>query len=68
VKRLIGVNLAQLKRALVPFGIEQLVLCEEKRFSIPRKELICGFDHFNQAADNTKIYFEDRSAVSGSAP
>ena len=55
VKRLISVNLAQLKKDLAPLGIDSLILCHEKRYSICRKELVCDFELFQHAVEDVKV-------------
>lgn len=62
IMRLIGVNLAQLKKDLAPLGIDSLVLCSEKRYSISRKEIVCDFELFKSMAENPEVSSEDRDA------
>ena len=54
VMGLISVNLTQLKKDLAPLGIESLIVCHDKRYSICRKELVCDFELFRHAAENEK--------------
>lgn len=60
---LIGVNLTQLKKDLAPLGIDSLILCSEKRYSISRRELVCDFELFQHMAENPEAAFEDRDAA-----
>ena len=53
VKKLIGVNLAQLKKDLSQLGVENSVLYLEKRYRINREEIECDFELFEAAARNT---------------
>lgn len=46
IKRLIGVNLSQIKKDLESIGIENAILCNKKRYRICRDELICDFEVF----------------------
>lgn len=54
VKKLIGVNLSQLKKDLSQLGIENSVLYREKRYKISREEIVCDFELFETAAQNTE--------------
>ncbi|MDP4152845.1 MAG: winged helix-turn-helix domain-containing protein [Bacillota bacterium] len=60
VKKLIGVNLAQIKKDLTGLGIENAVICHDKRYSICRDEIECDFEIFeNKAADLDKKHPEE---------
>lgn len=50
IKRLIGVNLAQIKKDLSALGIENPVICRQKRYSICMDEIECDFELFDHAA------------------
>lgn len=63
IMRLIGVNLAQLKKDLTPLGIDSLVLCSEKRYRISRKELVCDFELFESTAENSDVSSENRDTA-----
>lgn len=53
VKKLIGVNLSQLKKDLSQLGVENSVLYQEKRYRINRQEIECDFELFEAAASDT---------------
>ena len=53
IKKLIGVNLAQLKKDLSQLGVENSVLYQEKRYSINREEIECDFELFETTASST---------------
>lgn len=50
IKRLIGVNLTQIKKDLSGLEIENPVICREKRYSICRDKIACDFDLFEDIA------------------
>jgi LuxR family transcriptional regulator, maltose regulon positive regulatory protein len=50
VKRLIGVNLTQIKKDLFNLGIESPIICRERRYCICRDEIVCDFEQFENAA------------------
>jgi Response regulator containing CheY-like receiver and SARP domains len=50
VKKLIGVNLAQIKKDLAGFDIENSVVCHDNRYSICRGEIKCDFELFEETA------------------
>jgi tetratricopeptide (TPR) repeat protein len=50
IKRLIGVNLVQIKKNLADLGIENAIICNEKRYSICRDEIECDFELFEDCA------------------
>lgn len=50
VKKLIGVNLSQLKKDLSVLEIESSVLLRGKRYSISREEIECDFELLEEAA------------------
>ncbi len=54
IKKMIGVNLAQIKNDLSCLGIESAIVCREKRYSICRDEIECDFELFENAAGNYK--------------
>ena len=54
VKKLIGVNLSQLKKDLSQLGIQNSVLYREKRYRVSREEIECDFELFEAAAYNTE--------------
>lgn len=51
VKKLIGVNLAQIKKDLASLGLENAVVCREKRYSIRMDEIECDFKLFDDTAE-----------------
>ena len=53
VKKLIGVNLSQIKKDLSILGIERSVLYREKRYSVCREEIECDFELLEDAAART---------------
>lgn len=50
VKRLIGVNLAQLKRDFADAGIENVVICSDKHYHVSRNKLHADIDELHEAA------------------
>lgn len=50
VKKLIGVNLSQIKKDLSSLGIENALVCNVKRYSICRDEIECDFEIFESIA------------------
>lgn len=55
VKRLIGVNLANLKKDLACLGIDNLIINREKHYSICRDEITLDSDLFEEAAEEFKL-------------
>lgn len=55
IKRLIGVNLTQLKKDLAPLAIDDLITCTDKRYRVCRDEIICDFELFDKAAAALKM-------------
>jgi len=51
VKKLIGVNLTQIKKDLAELGIENSVICHEKQYSICRDEIKCDMDIFEATVE-----------------
>jgi len=54
IKKMIGVNLAQIKNDLSSLGIENAIVCREKRYSICRDEIECDFELFENVAESYK--------------
>lgn len=52
VKKMIGVNLAQIKKDLSLLGIENSVVCRKKRYSVIRDEIECDFEIFENTAES----------------
>lgn len=50
IKKLIDVNLSQLKKDLDCFGIENVVLCNEKLYKINQEEMECDYKLYETAA------------------
>jgi hypothetical protein len=50
MKRLIGVNLAQLKRDFADAGVENAVICSGKHYRVSRDELRADIDELDEAA------------------
>ena len=50
IKKLIGVNLSQIKKDLSVLEIENSILFREKRYSISREEVECDFELLEEAA------------------
>lgn len=50
IKKLIGVNLSQLKRDLDVLGIKKAIVCHEKHYSINREEIECDYEQYEAAA------------------
>lgn len=55
VKKLIGVNLAQIKKDLAVLGIENPVVNREKHYSICRDEIVVDTDLFKAAAQEFRL-------------
>jgi LuxR family transcriptional regulator, maltose regulon positive regulatory protein len=55
VKKLIGVNLAHIKKDLASLGIENPIISREKHYSICRDEIECDMDLFEEAAEELKL-------------
>lgn len=62
VKKLIGVNLAQLKKDLAVLGLENLIINCEKRYSICRDEIAVDSDLFEEAATELKLQSNNKAA------
>jgi hypothetical protein len=54
VKKLIGVNLSQLKKDLSQLGMESSVLYQEKRYKVSREEFECDFELFEAVTHNSE--------------
>lgn len=52
VKRLIGVNLAHIKKDLCSLDIENLITNHQKHYRVCRDEIECDFELFEKAAEN----------------
>jgi len=55
VKKLIGVNLAQIKKDLATLGVENPIINHEKHYSICRDEFAVDTDLFEEAAKELKL-------------
>lgn len=49
IKKVIGVNLSQIKKDLSCAGIENPIICKDKRYIICRDEIECDFELFEEA-------------------
>lgn len=54
IKKLIGVNLAHIKKDLADLGVENPIINHEKRYSICRDEIAVDIDFFEEAAERFK--------------
>lgn len=50
IKKLIGVNLCQLKKDLLSLGISDAIQCNEKHYRISMEEIECDYEIFEEAA------------------
>lgn len=62
IKKLIGVNLSQLKKDLDCFGIENVILCHEKLYKINQEEMECDNDLYETAAERFELTAEKKEA------
>lgn len=62
VKKLIGVNLAHLKKDLASFGVPDLIINHQKHYRICRDEIECDYELFEAAAEKFRLQNSDEAA------
>ncbi|HCF71118.1 MAG TPA: hypothetical protein DER33_05960 [Syntrophomonas sp.] len=62
VKKLIGVNLAHLKKDLASLGVEDLIINHQKHYRICRDEIECDYELFEEAAEKFRLQNSDEAA------
>lgn len=62
VKKLIGVNLAQIKKDLASLGIENPIINYEKHYSICMDEIQCDIELFESAVEEYKLQNSNEAA------
>ncbi len=62
IKKLIGVNLSLIKKDLACLGMENALICREKRYSICRDEIEWDIDLYEKAAENFRRQKSDAEA------
>ncbi|MEN6347836.1 MAG: hypothetical protein ABFD08_00350 [Syntrophomonas sp.] len=67
VKKLIGVNLAQIKKDLSKIGVENAVVRHENYYSICRDEIECDLDLFKAAAEKFNLCKSEEEAQKAAA-
>jgi len=61
-KRLIGVNLAHIKKDLASLNIENLIINHQNPYRICRDETECDFELFEKAAENFRVHHNIEAA------
>lgn len=62
IKKLIGVNLAQIKKDLAGLGVENPIINHEKHYSICRDQIAVDIDLFEEAAEDFKLQGNNEAA------
>lgn len=63
IKKLIGVNLSQIKKDLACLGIENSIICRNNHYCICRDEIECDFELFEEAAFKFKMEANKEDAL-----
>ncbi|MBP7331147.1 MAG: hypothetical protein KBA08_02360 [Firmicutes bacterium] len=62
VKKLIGVNLAHIKKDLASLGVEDLIINYQNHYRICRDEIQCDYELFEEAAEKFRLQNSDEAA------
>lgn len=63
IKKLIGVNLAQIKKDLGKLGIDNPIICKNNRYYICRDQIECDFENFEEAAATLKLKENKKESI-----
>ncbi|MEN6462260.1 MAG: hypothetical protein ABFC94_12935, partial [Syntrophomonas sp.] len=63
VKKLIGVNLAQIKKDLSSLGIENVIIKHEKHYSICKDEIEVDYDQFQAAKKEFELHHSHKALL-----
>ncbi|MDD4169458.1 MAG: hypothetical protein PHD36_04230 [Desulfotomaculaceae bacterium] len=62
VKKLIGVNLAHIKKDLAALGVEDLIINHHNHYRICRDEIECDYELFEEAAEKFRLQNSNEAA------
>ncbi|MDD2421267.1 MAG: hypothetical protein PHU78_03855 [Heliobacteriaceae bacterium] len=62
VRKLIGVNLAHLKKDLASLGVEEPIINHQNHYRICRDEIECDYELFEEAAEKFRLQNSDEAA------
>ena len=62
VKKLIGVNLAHIKRDLASLGVQDLIINHQNHYRICRGEIQCDYELFEEAAEKFRLHNSNEAA------
>ena len=62
VKKLIGVNLAHIKRDLASLGVQDLIINHQNHYRICRDEIQCDYELFEEAAEKFRLHNSNEAA------
>lgn len=62
VKKLIGVNLAHIKKDLASLGVEDLIINHQNHYRICRNEVECDYELFEEAAERFRMRNSNETA------
>ncbi|MDD4238777.1 MAG: hypothetical protein PHT62_09525 [Desulfotomaculaceae bacterium] len=62
VKKLIGVNLAHIKKDLASLGVEEPIINHQNHYRICRDEIQCDYEFFEEAAENFRLQNSNEAA------
>lgn len=62
VKKLIGVNLAHIKKDLASLGVQDLIINNQNHYRICRDEIQCDYELLEEAAEEFRLHNSDEAA------